>query len=63
MVKLIKKIVFKVYVIFLMAFTVWYGYFMYPLIFGFEGKEQAAASLKELGHAGTDKEKMFIKLI
>jgi len=63
MVKLIKKIIFKFYVIFLMAFTVWYGYFMYPLIFGFEGKEKAEASLKELGQAGTDKEKMFVKLI
>lgn len=63
MVKLIRKIIFKLYVVFLMAFTVWYGYFMYPLIFGFEGKEKAEASLKELGHAGTDKERMFVKLI
>ncbi len=63
MVKLIKKIIFKFYVIFLMAFTVWYGSFMYPLIFGFEGKEKAEESLKEMGHAGTDKEQMFVKLI
>ncbi len=63
MVKLLKKVVFKLYVIFLMVFTVWYGYFMYPLIFGFEGKEKAEASLKEMGKAGTEKEKMFVKLI
>lgn len=63
MVKLFKKVVFKGYVIFLMAFTVWYGYFMYPLIFGFEGKEKAAESLKEMGDAGTEHEKMFVKLI
>ncbi len=63
MVKFIKKVIFKLYVIFLMGFTVWYGYFMYPLIFGFEGKEKAEASLMELGKAGTDKERMFVKLI
>jgi len=63
MVKLIKKIIFKTYVIGLMIFTVWYGYFMYPLIFGFEGKEEAAMSLKEMGSAGTEEEDMFVKLI
>ena len=63
MVKLLKTIIFKLYVIGLMCFTVWYGYFMYPLIFGFEGKEEAAASLRELGEAGTEEEKMFVKLI
>lgn len=63
MVKLLKKIIFKVYVIGLMIFTVWYGNFMFPLIFGFEGKEEAAASLKEIGAAGTKEEEMFVKLI
>ena len=63
MVKLIKKIIFKSYVIGLMIFTVWYGHFMYPLIFGFEGKEDAAVSLKEMGHAGTKEEEMFVQLI
>ena len=63
MVKLFKKIIFKAYVIFLMAFTVWYGYFMYPLVFGFEGKEEAEVSLKELGNADTDDEQLFVNLI
>ena len=63
MVKLFRKLVFKAYVIFLMVFTIWYGHFMYPLIFGFEGKEKAAESLLEMGGAGTEHEKMFIKLI
>jgi hypothetical protein len=63
MVKFLKNLVFKGYVIFLMAFTLWYGYFMYPLIFGFEGKEEAEASLKEMGKAGTEQEKLFVSLI
>ncbi|MGD8590503.1 MAG: hypothetical protein PVG22_16895 [Chromatiales bacterium] len=63
MVKFLKNLIFKAYVIFLMAFTLWYGYFMYPLIFGFEGKEEAEASLKELGHAGTEEERLFVSLI
>lgn len=63
MVSFLKKAVFKLYVLFLMAFTVWYGSFMYPLIFGFEGKEEAAESLRQLGRAGTEEEQMFVRLI
>ena len=63
MVKLFKKIVFKAYVVALMAFTIWYGQFMYPLIFGFEGKEEAATSLKELGQLEGEEEMMFVRLI
>lgn len=63
MVKIVKKIIFKLYVIALMAFTVWYGTFMTPLIFGFTGKEEAAVSLREMGKAGTEEERMFVKLI
>lgn len=63
MVKHLKKIIFKSYVVGLMIFTVWYGYFMFPLIFGFEGKEEAAASLKELQKSDLKEEQMFDKLI
>ncbi len=63
MVKLFKNLIFKAYVILLMAFTVWYGTFMYPLIFGFEGKEEAEASLRDLGHEGTEEERLFVNLI
>jgi len=63
MIKFFKKFIFKVYVIFLMIFTVWYGHFMYPLIFGFEGKEGAEVSLKKLGDAGTEEEQVFLQLI
>ncbi len=63
MVKLFKAVIFKGYVVLLMIFTVWYGYFMYPLVFGFEGKEQAAVSLKEMGEGVSDKERMFANMI
>lgn len=63
MVKLLKTIIFKGYVILLMIFTVWYGHFMFPLVFGFEGKEQAEISFKEMGEDVTDKERMFASML
>lgn len=63
MVSILKKIVFKLYVIGLMVFTVWYGIFMYPLIFGFEGKEEAAASLQKMGYGDTEEDEMFARLM
>lgn len=60
----IRKLARNLYVILLMIFTVWYGHFVYPLIFGFKEKTEAAAqSLLELGAAGTEEEKLFLKLI
>ena len=63
MVKLLKKIIFKAYVILLMIFTVWYGNFMAPLVFGFEGKEEAEESLKKIRHTGTDEERLLADMI
>ena len=63
MVKLLKKLLFKAYVIALMIFTIWYGHFMYPLIFGFEGKEEAATAFDKSDTEITDEEKMFDQLI
>jgi len=63
MVKLLKKLLFKAYVIFLMGFTIWYGNFMAPLVFGFEGKEEAGESIKALKHSSTDEERLFADLI
>lgn len=68
MVRLAKKFLFRAYVIGLMIFTIWYGHFMYPLIFGFEGKEAAGLSLKkgrstdiDNGTAGTKEEQIFLR--
>lgn len=66
--KLLQQIIYKGYVIGLMIFTVWYGTFMYSLIFGFEGKEEAAESFKELtgteeADTRTEEEKMFARLL
>lgn len=63
MVKFFKTIVFKAYVLFLMAFTVWYGYFMFPLVFGFEGKEQAGVSMQDLADADIDGERLIDNMI
>jgi len=60
---LIKKTVYVVYVLFLMAFAVWYGTFMYPLIFGFAGKEEAALSLQRLAGEPTDEQKILEQLV
>ena len=62
MVRLLKKFIFKSYVIGLMVFTVWYGHFMYPLIFGFEGKEAAGISLKQAVLSGTEEEQIFKRM-
>ena len=59
----IKKLVRNAYIVLLMAFTIWYGHFVYPLIFGFEKKEAAAESLMELGEDATLEEKLFLKLM
>jgi hypothetical protein len=61
----IKKLVRITYIVLLMAFTVWYGHFLYPLIFGFEHKEAAAKSLVELEETGSGslEERMFSKLM
>lgn len=59
-----KIIIYKVYVICLMGFTIWYGHFMYPLIFGFSEKTSGAEeSLLKLGAAGSEEEKLFLKLM
>jgi len=63
MVALFKKLTFKLYVIGLMCFTVWYGYFMFPLIFGFEGKEEAKISLQDSVSGGTEEEEMYDRLM
>lgn len=62
MVDLFKKVIFKLYVVALMCFTIWYGTFMFPLIFGFEGKEGAKASLEAMSHEASEEE-IYSRLI
>ncbi len=59
---LIKTVVYKLYVIALMAFTVWYAYFITPLIFGhgWGGKEEEVA-VEET--TGAEEEKVFKELL
>jgi len=60
----LKKLIRNIYVLILMAFTVWYGQFMYPLIFGFEEKEAAAAvSLREMLGTENNDELFFENLV
>ena len=62
MVDQFKKIIFRLYVVGLMCFTVWYGFFMWPLIFGFEGKEEAMASLEAMSSESSEEE-IYTRLI
>ena len=60
---LFRKLVRSAYVVFLMAFTVWYGYFAYPLIFGFEGKEKARESLAELTGSISEEDRLIAEAL
>jgi len=60
---LIKTILQKVYILALMAFTVWFGYFIYPVIFGFGGKEDARDSLSQWGITDRIEENDLTRLI
>ncbi|HHL39323.1 MAG TPA: cytochrome C [Deltaproteobacteria bacterium] len=62
MTSILKKLVYKLYVLGLMAFTVWYGTFITPIIFGHEEHEEEIAEI-EFDGAGTEEEKAFRKLL
>ncbi len=59
MTEFVKTIIYKSYVIFLMAVMIWAAFLFYPLIFGFEGKEAAKVSLYKLSGRETPEEKML----
>ncbi len=62
--KSLKKLVYVSYVIALLAFTIWYGNFMYPLIFGFETKTLGAAISFRAKEAKPNKgEQLFSDLV
>ncbi len=55
MLHLIKTIITKVYIVFLMCFTVWYGFFLYPIIWGHGGADHDVESAIS-ADAGADAE-------
>ncbi len=64
--KALKKFIRTLYILALMAFTVWYGFFLYPVIFGHgdKGKDDADAGhdlASFYGEGTTDEEKAFLK--
>jgi hypothetical protein len=59
--RFLKNLIYKLYVIALMAFTVWYGAFMYPLIFGEDAKPKImSATIDDLDKM--DKDELFTAL-
>lgn len=60
--KLLKAIIVRVYVIILMVFTVWYGTFMWPLIFEDEPKRTTfSATAEDL--SDIDKDELFTQML
>ena len=66
MFKVLKKIIRTLFILALMAFTIWYGFFLYPIIFGHgeeDGKKKSAG--EELaafyGEGTTEEEKAFLR--
>jgi hypothetical protein len=67
MLNLIKTVISKLYILVLMAFTIWYGFFLYPVIFSHSadhdvevlviGEEEHGGSF--LDETGTEEENMF----
>lgn len=65
MLSLIKTVIYKVYILALMAFTVWYGFFLYPIIYGHgadEGVEDMADAeiAAYFGEGTTEEEKQLM---
>ncbi len=63
MLSLIKTIIHKVYILALMAFTIWYGFFLYPIIFGHAEADGDVDILEQelaaLGETSTEEERQF----
>ncbi len=54
MLHLIKTIINKAYIIFLMCFTVWYGFFLYPIIWGHSGDHDVEVGVEVSADASAD---------
>jgi hypothetical protein len=48
MLSLIKTVIYKVYILALMCFTVWYGFFLYPIIFAHGGHDEEGTAVPTL---------------
>jgi len=64
--KALKKFIRTIYILALMAFTVWYGFFLYPVIFGHGDEDKKAGDEAQdlaafYGEGTTDEEKAFLK--
>ncbi|HFC52864.1 MAG TPA: hypothetical protein ENJ43_00320 [Gammaproteobacteria bacterium] len=58
----VRKIIFIVYTLALMVFTVWYGYFIYPIIFAHSDSKHAEM-VEEKDSGKTEEELMFEKFL
>lgn len=66
MLSAVKRFVRTVYILMLMGFTVWYGYFLYPIIFGHSESEKGKSAEDQeieafFGAGTTEEEKEFLK--
>ncbi len=53
MLNLIKIVIGKLYILVLMAFTIWYGFFLYPVIFGHSADHDIEVLVSEEQHGGS----------
>ena len=66
---LIKTVIHKLYILALMCFTVWYGFFLYPIIFGHGADHEVEELIVSEGEGsfldeiGTEEERMFQKAL
>ena len=58
--RLLKDFLKKFYIVLLMVYAVWYGYFIYPIIFAHWVHDKEAVAMDE---AATEEEKMFQKFL
>jgi len=68
MLSLIKTVIYKAYILALMAFAVWYGFFLYPIIYGHGPAEGESAAMDReiaamMGDSSTEEEAQFMSAL